>query len=194
MLDDILIGYPTVCRWQQLYDIQQISRIHQLKFWPYLDVVMMQQAIKQAQFAAEIGEIPVGAVLVHENQILAKGYNCPIVSQDPTAHAEIVALRKACQKLNNYRLPKNTTLYVTLEPCTMCFGALVHARISRIVFATYEPKSGVVGSRLDLSKMDFYNHKLKIEYGLFSHECSALLSDFFRKRRQIKRQAKLCQH
>nr|WP_228143721.1 tRNA adenosine(34) deaminase TadA [Moraxella pluranimalium] len=151
---------------------------------------MMRLAIDEAKKGAMAGEIPVGAILVHDGQVIGKGFNQPILSHDPTAHAEIVALRDACTQLNNYRLPPQTTLYVTLEPCTMCFGALVHARVARIVFATFEPKSGVVGSQLDLSQMGFYNHQATVSHGLLACECSQMLSQFFAQRRADKRLAK----
>lgn len=158
-----------------------------LKFWSLFDVQMMRFTLGLANMGGQQGEIPVGAVLVHEQQVIGQGFNQPILCHDPTAHAEIVALRQACQALQNYRLPKDTTLYVTLEPCTMCFGALVHARVGRIVFGTHEPKSGVVGSRLDLSQMDFYNHLPRIDTGLLQGDCACQLSNFFsERRRQIK--------
>jgi len=108
----------------------------------FTDEYWMQLAYEQAALAAEQGEIPVGAVIVSQNQVIGRGYNAPISLNDPTAHAEIVALREACQNLKNYRLPEDAVLYVTLEPCTMCVGALVHSRISRVVFGTNEPKAG----------------------------------------------------
>lgn len=161
------------------------------QFWSHTDVAMMRLAIDEAKRGAAVGEIPVGAILVHDDQVIGRGFNQPIVSHDPTAHAEIVALRDACAGLNNYRLPPATTLYVTLEPCTMCFGALIHARVGRIVFATFEPKSGVVGSQLNLSQMGFYNHQTAVSHGLLACECSQMLSKFFAQRRASKRLAKL---
>ena len=110
----------------------------------------MQLAYAQAAHAASLGEIPVGAVLVSQNQVIGTGYNHPIGSSDPTAHAEIQAIRSACQHLNNYRLPEDSVLYVTLEPCTMCVGALIHARVGRVVFGAKEPKSGSLGSARNL--------------------------------------------
>ena len=142
----------------------------------------MQFAIEQAKLAEKIGEVPVGAVLVQDNQLIASAHNQPISSNDPTAHAEIQLLRKAGKKLNNYRLP-NTTLYVTLEPCTMCLGAMVHARVSRIVFGAYDQKTGVCGSCQDLSTSECFNHSIETEGGVLADECKQLLQEFFKKRR-----------
>ncbi len=161
-----------------------------LKFWSPIDVVMMKHALTLAKIGAERGEIPVGAVVVHDGQILGEGFNCPIGTHDPTHHAEIVALRQACQRVQNYRLPVGSTLYVTLEPCTMCFGSLVHARVSRVVFGAYEPKAGAVVSQLKLATEPFYNHVVAIQVGLLANESSALLSDFFKKRRGEKKKLK----
>ena len=119
----------------------------------FTDEYWMQLAYEQAALAAEQGEIPVGAVIVSQNQVIGRGYNAPISLNDPTAHAEIVALREACQNLKNYRLPEDAVLYVTLEPCTMCVGALVHSRISRVVFGTNEPKAGSLVSARKLLRL-----------------------------------------
>ena len=142
----------------------------------------MQFAIEQAKLAEKIGEVPVGAVLVQDNQLIASAHNQPISNNDPTAHAEIQLLRKAGKKLNNYRLP-NTTLYVTLEPCTMCIGAMIHARVSRIVFGAYDQKTGVCGSCQDLSTSECFNHSIETEGGVLADECKQLLQKFFKKRR-----------
>lgn len=147
----------------------------------------MQMAYQLAHQASQQGEIPVGAVLVSQGQVIGQGFNCPISSHDPTAHAEIVALRQACQALNNYRLPDDTTLYVTLEPCTMCVGALIHARVQRVVFATTEPKAGSLVSARQLLENGYYNHRFQYEHGCMQQQCSAQLSDFFRQRRAEKR-------
>ena len=147
----------------------------QYHFWSMHDVEMMNRALEIAKQGAKFGEIPVGAVVVYEGRILGEGYNCPITTQDPTAHAEIVAVRRACE---------------TLEPCTMCFGALIHARISRVVFGAFEPKAGVVVSQLKLPEQVFYNHHLSVYGGLLADKSSALLSGFFRQRRQEKRALK----
>ncbi|WLF85081.1 tRNA adenosine(34) deaminase TadA [Moraxella sp. ZY21109] len=147
----------------------------------------MQMAYDLAHQASQQGEIPVGAVLVSQGQVIGQGFNCPISSHDPTAHAEIVALRQACQALQNYRLPDDTTLYVTLEPCTMCVGALIHARVQRVVFATTEPKAGSLVSARQLLENGYYNHRFQYEHGCLQQQCSTQLSNFFRQRRAEKR-------
>jgi len=151
------------------------------------DHQFMCQALALAQQAAELGEVPVGAVIVVDGQVMGEGYNQPIATHDPTAHAEVVAIRQAAQKLQNYRL-ENSTLYVTLEPCTMCVGALIHARISRVVFATTEPKSGSLVSARKQLETGYYNHVFKFEGGLLADEASKQLSDFFRARREAQKQ------
>ena len=147
----------------------------------------MAEALLLARQAAEKDEVPVGAVLINEeNKLIASGHNQPISASDPTAHAEIVVLREAARKLNNYRLP-NTTLYVTLEPCTMCVGALVQARVKRVVYGAVEPKTGAVESAHQLFDKGDFNHKPEIEGGVLADQCSSLLSDFFSHKREIKR-------
>lgn len=146
------------------------------------DIFWMQRALQLAAQAQVAGEVPVGAVIVQNNQLLAEGFNQPISQQDATAHAEIIALRRACQKQQNYRLP-GATLYVTLEPCLMCAGAMVHARIERLVFAASEPKTGAAGSLLDVFSLPNINHRLICESGLLAEQSSQLLRDFFRDRR-----------
>jgi tRNA(Arg) A34 adenosine deaminase TadA len=143
----------------------------------------MGLALSLAQQAATIGEVPVGAVLVKDGEILGQGYNCPISTDDPTAHAEIVALRNASQRLGNYRLPA-TTMYVTLEPCTMCVGALVHARIERLVFGAFEPKAGVICSQNKLLETDYLNHNIAVTAGVLSNQCATILTEFFSRRRK----------
>ena len=150
------------------------------------DSAFMQRALVLAQQGGALGEVPVGAVLVLDGQIIGEGYNQPILSCDPTAHAEVVAIRQAATALQNYRL-ENTTLYVTLEPCTMCVGALVHARIGRVVFAATEPKSGSLVSARKLFETGYYNHVFVFEGGLLADEASKMLSDFFRGRREAKK-------
>lgn len=142
----------------------------------------MRRALALAEQAAEAGEVPVGAVLVRDDVVLGEGYNQPILAHDPTSHAEVMALRDAARTEQNYRLP-GSTLYVTLEPCTMCFGALVHARVSRLVFAASEPRAGVCVSQLQLPEVSFYNHKVLVEGGLLAEESAALLKGFFARRR-----------
>ena len=143
----------------------------------------MAQAILLAAAAADNGEVPVGAVLVKDEEIVATGSNSPITDSDPTAHAEIIALRKAGASLNNYRLPE-TTLYVTLEPCIMCMGAILHARIKRLVFGAYDPKTGAAVSRYTIGSDGLLNHTLTIEGGVYEKECAGLIRDFFKKRRK----------
>ena len=155
-----------------------------LQYWQSQDFDYMRQALMLAQQGAQQGEVPVGAVLVYEDKVIGSGFNQPITLADPTAHAEIVALRQACAQQQNYRLPHNTTLYVTLEPCTMCVGALIHARVSRLVFATHEPRAGVVGSQLNLLNSDFYNHCIQVSSGLLATQSQMLLKQFFRQRRR----------
>lgn len=156
----------------------------------YSDEYWMQYALNLAEKAEKMGEIPVGAVLVHDNQVIGEGWNQPIAQHDPTAHAEIVAIRQAAQNLNNYRLV-NTTLYVTLEPCAMCAGAIIHSRIKRVVFAASDYKTGAAGSFINLLSYPGNNHQPIIESGLFSDEASQRLSLFFKSRRaEIKKQKK----
>lgn len=144
---------------------------------------MMQAALAQAEAAAARGEVPVGAVLTAPGgDVLAAAANAPIRDHDPSAHAEILALRLAAAKLENYRLP-GTTLYVTLEPCAMCIGALVHARIARVVFGAADPKSGACGSVLNLPESPAMNHRLVVQGGLLAGQSAALLQTFFRARR-----------
>lgn len=164
-----------------------IKSINDIKFWSAQDVKWMQYALGLAKHGAECGEVPVGAVLVHEHSIIGQGFNEPIRRCDTTAHAEIVALRDACQRLNNYRLPQCTTLYVTLEPCTMCIGALIHARVNRLVYAAFEPRAGMVGSQINLPIQPFYNHTIDVQQGLCAEHSSQMLKSFFRKRRQIEK-------
>ena len=143
----------------------------------------MQQALAQAQIAADRDEVPVGAVLVDSaGELIAAGHNQPISANDPSAHAEIVVLRAAAQKLGNYRLP-DTTLYVTLEPCTMCVGAMVHARVGRLVYGAAEPKTGAIESAQQLFETGKFNHRPELKSGVLANECSALLSQFFAKKR-----------
>ncbi|MEK5757905.1 tRNA adenosine(34) deaminase TadA [Acinetobacter variabilis] len=157
----------------------------------FTDEYWMRLAYEQAALAAEQGEIPVGAVIVSQNQVIGRGYNAPISLNDPTAHAEIVALREACQNLKNYRLPEDAVLYVTLEPCTMCVGALVHSRISRVVFGTNEPKAGSLVSARKLFETGYYNHVFPFDSGCMQQQCAEQLSAFFKLRREQKRQLKL---
>ena len=142
----------------------------------------MRHAIRLAQRAEQHGEVPVGAVIVSDDQCIAEGWNCPITRHDPTAHAEVIALRNAGTYLENYRLI-DVTLYVTLEPCVMCMGAMSHARINRLVFGAFDPKRGAVCSALSLSDADFLNHRISWEGGVLEAECSEMLREFFKARR-----------
>ncbi len=147
-----------------------------------LDRQFMQQALEQAQLAANAGEVPVGAVLVRNGQVVSKAFNQPISHHDPSAHAEMLVLRQAALAEQNYRLP-GTTLYVTLEPCTMCAGAILHARVDRVVFGAPDPKTGAAGSVLDAFASKQINHQTRIEGGIMSDECGQLLRSFFKERR-----------
>ena len=149
------------------------------------DEEWMRIAIQEARLAMIENEIPVGAVLVKNDKLLAQAHNQPINKNDPTAHAEIQLLRKAGKQQENYRLG-GSTLYVTLEPCTMCFGAMIHARIERIVFGALDPKTGVCGSCINLNKEIFFNHKISITGGVLDKESSDLLRLFFRSKRHKK--------
>lgn len=147
------------------------------------DADFMQEALALAARAAEAGEVPVGAVVVKEGRIIGRGYNRPITASDPTAHAEIVALREAATAEGNYRLP-GCTLYVTLEPCAMCVGALVHARLARIVYGAADPKTGACGSIVDLPAIGSWNHHGTFEGGVLADDCGAILRRFFAGRRR----------
>jgi tRNA(adenine34) deaminase len=142
----------------------------------------MRYALQLAQQAALQGEVPVGAVLVQDDNILGEGWNQPISLNDPSAHAEMLAMRAAGQTAANYRLP-NTTLYVTLEPCSMCAGAMIHARIARVVFGAYDPKTGAAGSLFSVLNDPRHNHQVQISGGVLAEECAELLRTFFRERR-----------
>ncbi|NMM82459.1 tRNA adenosine(34) deaminase TadA [Acidovorax sp. SRB_14] len=157
------------------------------------DAHWMRLALAEAQAAAQAGEVPVGAVVVREGQAIATGRNAPVQGHDPTAHAEIVALRAAAQRLGNYRL-EDCTLYVTLEPCAMCSGAMLHARMPRVVFGARDPKTGVAGSVLNLFATPQLNHQTVVQGGVLADECAALLGDFFRQRRHEKRAQALAAH
>lgn len=146
------------------------------------DEPFMQQALALARQGAERGEVPVGALLVRAGEVLGQGFNCPISTHDPSAHAEMMAIREAAQRGANYRLP-GTTLYVTLEPCSMCAGLIVHARIQRVVFGAFEPRAGVAVSQGQFFVQPFLNHRVLVEGGLLAEECGAVLSAFFRQRR-----------
>lgn len=153
------------------------------------DETWMSRALELAHQAQAIGEVPVGAVLVHGGKIIAEAHNKPITANDATAHAEILAIRQACKGQENYRLP-NTTLYVTLEPCAMCAGALVHSRVERVVIATKEPRAGAAGSIINLLQHEQLNHRCDVEFGLLADQSSSLLKNFFKDRRKSKKLSK----
>ncbi len=146
------------------------------------DADFMQLALDQARQAAARGEVPVGAVLVHDGQVIARGGNQPIEAHDPSAHAEIVALRAGGQALGNYRLD-DTILYVTLEPCLMCASAIVHARVQRVVFGAFDPKAGAAGGLIDAFALKGLNHRVDVFGGVLEAECGRLLADFFLRNR-----------
>lgn len=149
------------------------------------DQYWMRHAITLAKQAEVQGEVPVGAVLIYQQQLVGEGWNQPIRSNDPTAHAEILALRQGAAHLKNYRLI-HSTLYVTLEPCTMCVGAIIHARIGRVVFGAFDPKTGAAGSAFHLLQDERHNHQVICEGGVLADESAILLRNFFRERRQDK--------
>jgi len=151
-----------------------------------IDLFFMHHALQLAEKAYQKGEVPVGCVLVKEEKIIAEGWNQPISQHDPSAHAEVIAIRTAGQQLENYRLP-NTTLYVTLEPCTMCAGLIIHARIKRLVFGASEPKTGACGSVFNILGDERYNHQLEVESGVMQKECSAIIRRFFAERRRARK-------
>jgi len=146
------------------------------------DTGFMRRALALAERAAAEGEVPVGAVLVRDGEVVGEGWNRPITAHDATAHAEVQAVRAAGARLGNYRLV-DTTLYVTLEPCPMCAGALVHARVARLVYGAADPRTGAAGSVFDLVRSPHLNHRLAVTAGVLEDECAGLLRDFFRARR-----------
>jgi tRNA(adenine34) deaminase len=147
------------------------------------DAVFMQQAISQAHNAWALGEVPVGAVVVKDGVVIATGFNQPIGTHDPTAHAEVMALRAAASLLGNYRLP-GCELFVTLEPCVMCSGAMMHARLARVVFGAPDPKTGACGSIVDMFAQERLNHHTEVKGGVLAEECGTLLRSFFAERRR----------
>lgn len=150
------------------------------------DLAFMEQALAEAQAAAEEGEVPVGAVVVAEGKVVARAHNRSVATNDPTAHAEILALRAAAERRGNYRLT-DCDLYVTLEPCVMCVGALVHARIRRLVYAAPDPKGGAVASCLRLLESPHWNHRVEVQAGVLAEESAALLQRFFTLRRAAQK-------
>jgi tRNA(adenine34) deaminase len=142
----------------------------------------MSQALELAREAFAVGEVPVGALVVRDNKVIGRGYNQPIKNSDPTAHAEVIALRDAANTLKNYRL-SGCELYVTIEPCAMCVGAMVHARIQRVIFGAIEPRAGALVSQLQMMDMPHFNHSFDWQGGVLESECGALIKEFFRGRR-----------
>jgi len=151
-----------------------------------LDTFWMQHALELAKRAESEGEVPVGAIVVYDEQVIGEGWNRPITDNDPTAHAEIMALRSAAKKINNYRL-LDTTLYVTLEPCIMCSGAIIHSRVKRVVYGALDPKAGAAESAFTILGTDCLNHQVNVENGILATECGQILTDFFRKKRKEKK-------
>ena len=149
------------------------------------DEKWMARALQLAEIAADMGEVPVGAVIVENDTMLAEAHNSPILTHDATAHAEIRVIRAACAEVENYRLP-NATLYVTLEPCSMCAGAIVHARLARVVIAAKEPRAGAAGSVLNILQHEQLNHRCSVDFGLFEQQSSEMLKRFFKSRRKKK--------
>jgi len=147
------------------------------------DLIFMRQALDQARNAWALGEVPVGALVVKDGEVIATGFNQPIGNHDPTAHAEIMALRAAATILGNYRLP-GCELYVTLEPCAMCSGAMLHARLSRVIYGAADPKTGASGSVVNLFEQNQLNHQTRLTGGVLADECGSLLREFFAERRR----------
>lgn len=147
-----------------------------------LDFFWMQRAVELAQQAESCGEVPIGAVIVKDQQIIGEGFNSPIASHDPSAHAEIQAIRAAAKHIGNYRL-LNTTLYVTVEPCVMCAGAIVHARLREVVYGASEPRTGAAGSVFDVLQSGDHNHKVEVRSGIMQEACAGLMTRFFQQRR-----------
>ncbi|MEH2944245.1 tRNA adenosine(34) deaminase TadA [Lachnospiraceae bacterium KK002] len=149
----------------------------------------MKAAIREARKAEKIQEVPIGCVIVYENKIIARGYNRRNTDKNTLAHAELSAIKKASKKLGDWRL-EGCTMYVTLEPCQMCAGAIVQSRMDRVVIGSMNPKAGCAGSVLNLLQIPAFNHQVDLEYGVLEEECSSMLSEFFRKLRETKRQQK----
>src|SRR5262245_6216502 len=147
------------------------------------DAGWMEQALEQARLAGDTGEVPVGALVIKDGEIVGRGHNRSLLDRDPTAHAEIVALRQAAARIGNYRL-RECTVYATIEPCSMCAGALIHARVSRLVYGASDPKAGAAGSALQVLNHPNLNHKMDVTAGVLAERCSAILQEFFRRKRQ----------
>lgn len=150
------------------------------------DEKYMKEAIKQAKKAYAIGEVPIGCVIVHDGKIIGRGYNRRTIDKNTLAHAEIQAIRKACKKMNDWRL-EECTMYVTLEPCQMCSGAIVQSRMTRVVVGCMNPKAGCAGSVLNLLQMEEFNHQVELEIGVLEEECSQMMKSFFKELREAKK-------
>ena len=153
------------------------------------DERFMKQAIKQAKKAYAIGEVPIGCVIVYDGKVIGRGYNRRTIDKNTLAHAEIQAIRKACKKMNDWRL-EECTMYVTLEPCQMCSGAIVQSRMTRVVIGCMNPKAGCAGSILNLLQMDEFNHQVELEIGVLEEECSQMMKSFFKELRDAKKAKK----
>jgi tRNA(adenine34) deaminase len=147
------------------------------------DIKWMRHALRLAELAGAEGEVPVGAVLIKDDELVGEGWNRPIATHDPSAHAELLALRAAAAAVSNYRL-LDTTLYVTLEPCVMCAGAIIHARVARVVYGAGDPKTGAAGGAVDIFAAPFVNHRVAVEGGILAEECGRMLTEFFKERRR----------
>ena len=154
-----------------------------------IDEKFMKQAIKQAEKAYAIGEVPIGCVIVHDGKVIGRGYNRRTIDKNTLAHAELMAIRKASKKLNDWRL-EECTMYVTLEPCQMCSGAIVQSRMTRVVIGCMNPKAGCAGSILNLLQMEEFNHQVELETGVLEEECSQMMKAFFRELREAKKAKK----
>ena len=153
------------------------------------DEKFMKQAIKQAKKAYAIGEVPIGCVIVHDGKVIGRGYNRRTIDKNTLAHAEIQAVRKACRKMNDWRL-EECTMYVTLEPCQMCSGAIVQSRMTKVVIGCMNPKAGCAGSILNLLQMEEFNHQVELEIGVLEEECSQMMKSFFKELRDAKKAKK----
>lgn len=181
----VLNDFKTLADFRRL-DLSLLAKINQNRFYDTpddgVDYHGMAVALALAKIAYLADEVPVGACIFHQNQLIGAGFNCPISANDASAHAEVMAIRDACVRVGSYRLG-GSVMYVSLEPCTMCFGALIHARIDKVVLGTNEPKAGVINSHAHLDKMVFYNHKMQVTSGILAGQSQRLLQNFFKQRR-----------
>ncbi|MEZ4601341.1 MAG: tRNA adenosine(34) deaminase TadA [Syntrophotaleaceae bacterium] len=173
-----------LCRWAYMREKRETARVEPID---NQDQVFMAAAMEEARSAAALGEVPIGAVMVHGGRIIGRGHNLRESSNDPTTHAEMIAIREAAATLSSWRL-LDCTIYVTLEPCVMCMGAIILARIPRLVYACRDPRAGAAGSIYDFSRDERFNHRVEVVEGVLSEECSEMLSGFFRELRAQKKQ------